>query len=198
MYGNNAAEFMQEMGGVMAKDNTEELEKEKVIIQLMDKLGTEVLRTAFLYVKNKSLAEDIFQEVFIKVYKHLNTYRSQAAIKTWIIQITINQCKDHLKSKWFKHFFYNEGIDDLDDMHATIKCTPEDLYIDKEKNQELLSEVLKLSIPLREALILHYYHSYSEKEIASILSISQGTVRSRLHRAKAALRSQLEKGDRLK
>ena len=67
---------------------------------LMRKHGNEVLRTAYSYVKDKFTAEDIFQEVFIKVYKNLENFRDESDIKTWIIRITINTAKDYLKSAY--------------------------------------------------------------------------------------------------
>jgi len=197
MYGNNVTELKHKINVAAADEGITDIEKEQEIIQLMDGFGTDVLRTAFFFVKDKTLADDIFQEVFIKVYKHLDTYRGQASIRTWILKITINQCKDHLKSAWFKRFLSTIGINELLEKQTIANYTPEDIYIDKEKNQELILEVLKLSLPLREALILHYYHNYSENEIASVLNIPQGTVRSRLHRAKLALRNRLGEREEL-
>ena len=67
---------------------------------LMRQYGNDVLRTAYMYVKDVHTAEDIFQDVFIKVNQKLSTFEGNSSIKTWIIRITINTCKDYLKSAW--------------------------------------------------------------------------------------------------
>lgn len=61
---------------------------------LIREYGNDVLRTAYMYVKDIHTAEDIFQEVFIKVNQKLSTFEGNSSIKTWIIRITINACKD--------------------------------------------------------------------------------------------------------
>ena len=58
--------------------------------------GNDVLRTAYMYVKDKYTAEDIFQDVFIKVNRSLSEFKGNSSIKTWIIRITINTCKDFI------------------------------------------------------------------------------------------------------
>ncbi|HCM12115.1 MAG TPA: hypothetical protein DHW85_02920, partial [Lachnospiraceae bacterium] len=70
------------------------------IENLIRQYGNDVLRTAYMYVKDSHTAEDIFQEVFIKVNQKLSTFEGNSSIKTWIIRITINTCKDYLKSAW--------------------------------------------------------------------------------------------------
>ena len=70
---------------------------------LMRQYGNDVLRTAYSYVNDKSAAEDCFQEAFIKAYKNLQNFRGESSIKTWLIRITVNVCKDYLKSAYQKH-----------------------------------------------------------------------------------------------
>jgi len=167
---------------------------DNLLDEWMNTYGPEVLRTAFFYVKDRSIAEDIFQEVFLKVYKKMDTYRGEASIRTWILKITINQCKDYLKSSWFKRILLNfEAKDDIP-VEADTTLIPEGIVLQHEEKQELLKQVLKISLPLREVLILYYYHDLSQDEIADILKIPVGTVRSRLHRSKEALKKQLKLG----
>lgn len=120
----------------------------------MNVYGTDVLRTAFFYVKDYSTAEDIFQEVFFKTYKKMNTYRGAASIKTWIVKITVNQCKDYFKSSWFKRVSLFSDIGDNVQVEPDIYSDPESMAQLHKEKQELFEQVLKLSLPLREVLIL--------------------------------------------
>ncbi|NLK21987.1 MAG: sigma-70 family RNA polymerase sigma factor [Epulopiscium sp.] len=169
-------------------------EKDELLDKWMNVYGAEVLRTAFFYVKDISIAEDMFQEVFLKAYKKMNTYRGEASIRTWILKITINQCKDYLKSNWFKRILLNWETKDYVLPEVDTTLNPESIVLHHEERQELLEQVLKISLPLREVLILYYYHDLSQNEIADILKIPFGTVRSRLHRSKEVLKKQLKLG----
>lgn len=186
MYENNAAGMSP---GIVFDHR--EADREELLGQWMEAFGNDVLRTAFLFLKDSALADDIFQEVFIKAYKHMHRYRGDASVKTWLIRITINQCKDYMKSGWVKRMLLSFGNRE----EKGASTLPENIAILNEEKRRLLDNVLKLSIPLREVIILHYYHELSESETASILGIPRGTVRSRLHRAKAALRINLSKGE---
>ena len=70
--------------------------------ELMREYGNDVLRMAYLYVKDIHTAEDIFQEVFLKVNQKLDTYEGRSSVKTWLLSITMNTCKDFLKSAYQK------------------------------------------------------------------------------------------------
>ncbi len=109
-------------------------------------------------------------------------------------KITINQCKDHFKSSWFKRILKSIEIGDRYLAEVDTSFIPENIVLLHEEKRELFTHVHKISLPLREVLILYYYHNLSENEIANILKIPVGTVRSRLHRSKMALKNQLKLG----
>ena len=79
---------------------TEELKEQYDLEYLMRTYGNDVLRMAYSYVKDCDTAEDIFQEVFIKVNANLAEFRGESSVKTWILRITVNTCKDYLKSAY--------------------------------------------------------------------------------------------------
>jgi RNA polymerase sigma-70 factor (ECF subfamily) len=162
----------------------EEADKETLLNQWIQDYGNDVIRTAYLFLKDSTLADDIFQEVFLKAYKHMYEHRGESSVKTWLLRITINQCKDYLKSSWVKRMLLTFG----NEKEEKTSNLPEDIAILNEEKRQLLQSVFGLSIRLREIIILHYYHELNENEIASMLNIPQGTVRSRLHRAKTALK----------
>ena len=97
---------------------------------LMRQYGNDVLRLAYLYVKEYHLAEDIFQDVFLKVNQNLEDFRGESSIKTWILRITVNTCKDYLKSA------YHNRVQRLsEEQEETLAA--EDTYETVEKKQDL-------------------------------------------------------------
>ncbi|EET85845.1 RNA polymerase, sigma-24 subunit, ECF subfamily [Clostridium carboxidivorans P7] len=82
------------------------------IKRLIRSYGNDVLRIAYIYLKDRYLAEDAFQEVFIKVYKNFDKFKNQSSEKTWIITITMNTCKDMLRISWFKKVVMFKDISD--------------------------------------------------------------------------------------
>ena len=73
-----------------------------VVERLIEDYGQDVLKIAYLYVKDQQLAEDIFQEVFYKVMKNYHKFEHLSSEKTWLIRITINTCKDLLRTSWLR------------------------------------------------------------------------------------------------
>ena len=83
---------------------------DKEIERLIDEYGNDVLRISYIYLKDKYLAEDAFQEVFVKVYKNFSKFRRNSTEKTWILSITMNTCKDMLRNSWFKRVLLHEDM----------------------------------------------------------------------------------------
>ncbi|MCX7772047.1 MAG: sigma-70 family RNA polymerase sigma factor, partial [Clostridia bacterium] len=139
------------------KENEEvdKLDKEKEIQRLMDTFGDDVLRTAYMFLKNRQSAEDAFQEVFVKVYNKLESFNHESSEKTWLLSITINVCKDLLKSSWIKRILLTDQISSRrsgSDIESRI--------IKKDENKRLFEEVLSLPPAFKEVIILFYYQSY--------------------------------------
>jgi len=155
---------------------------------LMREYGNDVLRTAYSYVKDKFTAEDIFQEVFIKVYKNLDNFREESGIKTWLIRITINTCKDYLKSAYNRKVvpmmeFKEESITSEDDFEEVEN---------RDRDRFVKETVMTLPEGYREVLLCVYYHEMSVAETAESLGIAEGTVKSRLSRAREIMKNKLE------
>jgi len=168
------------------------LTREDQLVWLMEEYGDMVIRLAYTYVKQKQLAEDIAQEVFISCYKHLNHFQKNASYKTWIYRITVNKCKDIVRSWSFKNIYYKDII------RARIKSETKSLdnkLVALEENEIIFQKVLSLPIKLREVIILHYYEDLSIKEISELLGFNSNTVKTRLHRARKQLRCLIERED---
>ncbi|HPU63564.1 MAG TPA: sigma-70 family RNA polymerase sigma factor [Mobilitalea sp.] len=155
---------------------------------LIREYGNDVLRTAYMYVKDIHVAEDIFQEVFIKVYNNLSTFVGNSSIKTWIIRITINTCKDYLKSA------YNRRVVPMMEYHEeTISSELDYNEVEKRDTNHLIKEaVLSLPAKYRDVVMCVYFNDMSIAEAAKVLDIAEGTAKSRLARARQKLKDVLE------
>ena len=76
---------------------------------MMNKYGQEILQLVYSYVNNKEVAEDLTQDIFVKCYKSLHTYKGKSKLKTWLWRIAINHCKDYLKSWYNKNVIATEN-----------------------------------------------------------------------------------------
>ena len=148
--------------------------------------GNEVLRLAYVYVGNEASAQDIFQEVFLKVYKHQESFLEKSSVKTWIYKITINTCKDYLKSAWVRR-----AQNQLQES-AAAEDNLEDAAARNDEARRVRQKVLALPAAYKDVILLYYYKELDIREIARVLQIAQGTVRSRLHRGRLLLEKALE------
>ncbi|WP_033168575.1 sigma-70 family RNA polymerase sigma factor [Clostridium sp. KNHs205] len=155
---------------------------------LIRKYGNDVLRTAYMYVKDSHLAEDIFQDVFIKVNQKLHTFQGDSNIKTWIIRITINTCKDYMKSAW------NQKVMQFTEVHEnTLTGKDEFVAVEQEDENRLVRDaVIQLPQKYKDVLLCVYFQDMSVAETAKLLGIAEGTAKSRLSRAKDKLKLSLE------
>jgi RNA polymerase sigma-70 factor (ECF subfamily) len=164
------------------KKRKEQLNDE--ITRLMGMYGSDVLRIAYLYLRDLQRAEDAFQEVFVKVYKNYDRFQGRSSEKTWIMKITINLCNDMLRSPWIKKVVpFLRSVpkqQTVDDVAYTIIAT--------EQQKQLFVAVMGLDAVFKDVIILYYYEQFSTQEVANLLGIAEGTVRSRLHRAREQLK----------
>lgn len=143
-------------------------------------------RLCFMYLRDMSLAEDAVQETFLKVYKNLWQFRDDCSIKTWIMKIGVNTCRDMLRSAWLRH--HDRSV------------TPEDLQIpaessSRDEDAEALGQaILKLPVRYKDVILLYYYQDMSMGEIAEILHASVSTVSRRLKHAHEMLKDVLKGG----
>lgn len=175
----------------MQKENKEDL-LEKVpaydIETLIRQYGNDVLRIAYMYVKDSHTAEDIFQDVFIKVNQKLSTFEGNSNIKTWIIRITINTCKDFLKSAWNRRV-----VPMMEYQEDSIVSTSDYDDIENQDTRELIKKsVLSLPAKYKDVVICVYFQEMTIAETAKVLNIAEGTAKSRLSRARQKLKVILE------
>jgi RNA polymerase sigma factor, sigma-70 family len=159
-----------------------------VVERLIEDYGQDVLKIAYLYVKDQQLAEDIFQEVFYKVMKNYHKFEHLSSEKTWLIRITINTCKDLLRTSWLRRV---TTFGTLEEQNQTQYEQPFDMT-QSESNNELYEMIMKLPQRYKEVILLFYYEDFSYDEMAKILNIPKGTVQSRLARGREKLKKMME------
>ena len=136
-----------------------------------------VFRLAFNYLKSPSEADDITQNVLIKLYRTDKEFESQAHIKNWLFRVTVNECKRAFLSPWRQA--------------GAIEDYAEELSFVSPEHSELFYSVMELPKKYRAAIYLHYYEDYSTDEIADILGIPSSTVRTQLRRGRELLKNNL-------
>jgi len=134
-----------------------------------------ILRISYQYLKQTCDAEDICQTVFLKYLTHDLRFDSPEHEKAWIIRTTINACKDHLKSAWFRR---TAALDD-----AAQIAAPE------VPDTWLLEAMKGLPEKYRISLYLYYYEEYSAREIADVMGVSESAVGQYLTRGRRKLRT---------
>jgi len=155
---------------------------------LIDQYGEGLMRLAFTYVKNRQVAEDVVQDVFMRAYEKRDDFKGHSSYKTYLYRMTINRCYDHLRSWSFKNVQISNKLSLL---FQSVPSTETISILQDEKNM-LGKEVLSLPLKYREVLVLYYYKDLSVEEIASIFKCSANTIKTRLKRARDKLKVQLE------
>ncbi|KAJ49275.1 RNA polymerase sigma-70 factor (ECF subfamily) [Clostridium tetanomorphum] len=155
--------------------------------RLIEEYGNDVLKIAYLYLKSKDKAEDVFQEVFLKVYSNYDKLNNIKSEKSWIVSITINTCKDMLKSSWLKRIIFLGEKEE----ECSFICEEdvEKKVLDKIYRKGVLKKIMDLPDKYKEPILLYYYEEFSTGEISEILKVPEGTIRSRLHRGRQLLKN---------
>ena len=139
-----------------------------------------VYSVIFNYVQNTEDTADLLQEVFVKLFTAETDFTNEEHMKAWLIRVSVNLCKNHLRSAKVRKMVPLE----------------EDIpFFDKEENNDLLKVVFTLPEKYRIPIHLFYYESYSVKEIGDILDMPEATVKIRLKRGREKLSKILNKED---
>lgn len=146
------------------------------ISEQIEKFGDMVYRLGIVYLKNEQDVQDMFQEVFLRLFEKQPVFESEEHEKAWLITVTSNYCKNLLHSAWYR------------------KTVPLDLLcsaVTDPVESETLSVLLGLPVKYRQVLYLHYYEGYTTDEIGSMLRTNPATIRTRLKRGRELLKAKL-------
>ncbi len=154
-----------------------EQEKNDRIVRALEKYADTVRRISYIYLKNSFDVEDIFQDVFLQLFRYEKSFDSDEHEKAWLIRVTINKCKDFHKS------FFRSRVCPLEELEIPFEADIEN---------EVMREILALPQKYKNVIYLFYYEEYTVPEISEILQIKENTIYSHLHRARKILKEKLE------
>lgn len=156
----------------------------QILDDWMNKYGRDVLNFAFSYVHNYHQAEDITQEVFLRAFSKRDSFRGTSSLRTWLLSITANRCKDYLRSWSHRKMVHDEeGIKQM-----SSPAFVEQTVVESMERNAVWSAVNQLPVKYREVIILYYQRDLSGQEIAQVLGVSEQNVRTRLHRGRTLLK----------
>lgn len=154
------------------------MRSEQDVSRAIGQYADTVRRLCMVYLKNEADTEDIFQTVFLKYALSDAAFESEEHEKAWIIRVTINACRDLLKS-----FFRSRTVPLEEIAHLTAEVSGDSRWV--------LEAVLALPRQYRDVVYLHYYEGYTAAEIGEILRKNPNTVYTLLHRAREMLKKSL-------
>lgn len=158
-----------------AQCTAEELER------IVDCYGTAMLRVCMTYLKDENLAQDAVQDSFVKIMRSWPGFSTPEVERSWIMRVTVNVCKDQLRTAWRKRVTLVENYPEI-----PAEQTP------KDEPGMLFCAIQNLKPRYKEVIILYYYQQLQVSEIAKALHAPQSTVSVRLKRARKELERALQ------
>jgi RNA polymerase sigma-70 factor (ECF subfamily) len=165
--------------------------------RLISRFQQPVYSLAYRLLGDPGDACDVTQEVFLKVFRNISQFRGQSSLRTWVYRIAVNE--SHNRRRWlFRHRHNEVGLqENFEDSESRERAIPDgsrspfDRAFDSEKHILLEEALTRINPSFREAVVLRDVEDFSYEEIADILQISIGTVKSRIMRGREALRGEL-------
>ena len=177
---------------------------EEAFAWLIARYSQPVHSLVYRMLDDPSDAADTTQEVFIKIFRGIRGFNSNSSLKTWIYRIALHEASNQ-RRWWFRHRGRETSIEPSDDSHAERRTSsllevisdssksPLDSVFDSELRDRVEVELRAVAEPYRTTVILRDIEELSYEEIAEVLGVSLGTVKSRLMRGREALRNRLER-----
>jgi RNA polymerase sigma-70 factor (ECF subfamily) len=174
---------------------------EKAFTEMVITYQRKVYNIAYRMLGNAEEAKDLAQEVFISVFESIKELREEVKFEPWLTQITLNHCRNRWKYLKRRKYFNSDSLDDpieTEDGSMPMQIhdpsdNPETLAEKKMIQQWIQKGLLRLNEEQRELIVLRDLQGHSYEEIGKLLSLPEGTVKSKLHRARMDLKEQLEK-----
>jgi RNA polymerase sigma-70 factor (ECF subfamily) len=166
---------------------------------------TDVFNLVFRMLGNNEEAEDLAQEVFVTVFKAIDSFRGDSKFSTWLYRIAVNHCKNRYKYLSRRHYHSTQPLDDVTERAMTGRdggptmslqaqiSRPDRMMEGLQLEHAIQTEIAALEEDQRALIILRDVQGLSYQEIASITQLPEGTVKSRLHRARMTLKDRLKK-----
>lgn len=170
--------------------------KTELFSVIIDRYQTKVFSTVYNYTHDHEEARDLTQEIFIKLYNNLQSYKNKASFSTWLYRIAVNRCIDWTRKKKLAtvSVIYDSSDEEID-IYDTITDSgggPEEILI-KQENKAYIREVVEdLPEIYKTVIILYYFEDFSPQEISDITDVPKRTIETRLYRGKNLLKLRLE------
>lgn len=163
---------------------------------LLERFQAPVFHLVRRLIDDPTEAGDVVQDVFLKVFRNVNAFRGQSSLKTWVYRIAVNEA--HNRRRWFTRHrraevgleMEGEGRDYLDQLSDSTR-SPYDLALNEEVKSAIEAALANLNPVFRSAVVLRDLEDLSYEEIADVLDVSLGTVKSRILRGRESLRKAL-------
>jgi len=153
---------------------------------IMEHYGRDIWNYAYFLTGQHALADDIAQEVFIKAYYGIHTFRGQSSLKTWLLTITRHTAFRHKRSFFLRRVTLLERI-----QPGGHSLSAETEFLDRQYTDDIWEIIMELPVKFREVLVLDLHYDMPIQQIAELLGIAAGTVKSRLHRARQKVQIKL-------
>ena len=154
--------------------------------ELYERYATDVLRVCYFYLGDRQKAEDVCQDVFVRLITTSPTLQAGRE-KAWLLKVALNRCRDLWRGAWLKRVVLGSPAFELVPAPDEI-----DSLADR---QEIMQAINQLPTAFKEVILLHYYQGYGISEIAEMMELPEGTISSRLSRGRKKLESILKGGD---
>ena len=163
--------------------------------ELVSRYATPAVNFVFRYVRDRALAEDLAQEGFLRVYQRLSTYDSSRKFSSWFFQVLRNITIDHLRINRLPTASLDELAEEGNQRASVDRdsASPEELAGQGELASAMSAALSHIRLEYREVVVLRYQEGLTQPEIAEILGLPSGTVKTYLHRARRELAGILAK-----
>lgn len=165
---------------------------------LVDMYKNKVFALAYKFTNDYNEAQDLSQEIFIKVFKHIHGFRFECSFSTWIYKIATNKCIDYRRKNKIGALSFNEEYNNkiaLDNESKSVDKSPEEIIITDEGHREVHKIIHDLPDIYKTVVVMYHINESSYKEIAQTLDIPEKTVETRLYRARRLLKERLIKAN---
>lgn len=173
---------------------------ERAFTELLTEHRDRVFNITYRMLGNRAEAEDVAQEVFISVFKTIDSFREESKFSTWLYRVTVNHCKNRIKYLARRHERDRDELDETSSQAngavngAPVRAAQPDKALASAQMERLLQDAIaSLDDDHRAVVILRDVEDLSIEEICEITGLPDGTVKSRLHRARLVLRKKMQR-----
>lgn len=164
--------------------------------RIVDMYKNKVFAIAYKFTNDYNEAQDLSQEIFIKIFSYIPKFRFECSLSTWIYKIATNKCIDHKRKKKIQASSFNEEYNQDKELdNNSIENSPEEKLISDERHREVHRSIYNLPDIYKTVIIMYHLNELSYREIAKALDIPEKTVETRLYRARRLLKEELIKGN---